>query len=639
MAFTRFPGNPVLSPDPTLLWEKLGSFNGCPIEIAPDKYLLLYRAQAEMQKIAGQNISLSTIGVVESRDRLTWTNKHQLIAPSENWEQFGCEDPRVTKLEKSYYIFYTALGAWPPNHEGIKVALAKTSDFVSFEKRLVTPFNAKAMALFPEKIGKKYVAILTANTDLPPAKLAIITFEKEEDIGNEVYWQNWYREIDHHVISVMRSEDEQVELGAPPVKTAAGWLVLYSHIHNYHSEHRVFGVEALLLDLDDPQKLVGRTSFSLLTPAADYEFSGAVKNVTFPSGVLIHNGIVGLYYGTTDTHTALATIPLTELLAQIQQKTPNGGVVNRPDRLFTKFAENPIIQPIPEHAWERKYTLNPAAIYEDERVHLLYRAQGKDGVSTMGYAVSRDGFHIAERLAHPVYTPRIPEERAGVEDGRLTKIDDRIYLTYTAFDAEHPTRVAISSISVADFLAKNWSAWKSPRLISPPEHNDKDACLFPTQIRGKYIILHRLQTSIWIDIAEDLHFGPSRWLQGDILFGPRETHWDSEKIGIGPPPIQTPAGWLLLYHGISKNDLKYRMGAVLLDLEHPHRVTSRLDEPVLEPESDYQRHGARPGTVFGCGAVVIEDKLFLYYGGADQVVCVATAPLAKLLQKLEAAKM
>ena len=97
-----------------------------------------------------------------------------MIAPEEDWERFGCEDPRVTKIDDKYYIFYTALSVYPFAAEGIKVAVAVTKDFKKIEERhLVTPFNAKAMVLFPEKINGKYVALLTAHTDTPPVKICL----------------------------------------------------------------------------------------------------------------------------------------------------------------------------------------------------------------------------------------------------------------------------------------------------------------------------------------------------------------------------------------------------------------------------------------------------------------------------------
>src|SRR3989344_9249572 len=159
----RFSANPILSPDKKNAWEKIATFNGCPVE-AGNKTYLLYRAVSEKTKIEGLELNLSTIGVAQSSDRVHFTNRRQLITPKENWERFGCEDPRVTKVGRKYLIFYTALSKFPPDADSIKVAVAISDDFKKIEERhLVTPFNAKAMAMFSEKINGRFAAILTVN--------------------------------------------------------------------------------------------------------------------------------------------------------------------------------------------------------------------------------------------------------------------------------------------------------------------------------------------------------------------------------------------------------------------------------------------------------------------------------------------
>ena len=116
---------------------------------------------------------------------------------------------------------------------------------------------------------------------------------------------------------------------------------------------------------------------------------------------------------------------------------------------------------------------------------------------------------------------------------------------------------------------------------------------------------------------------------------PRVFSWDSEKIGIGPPPILCESGWLLIYHGLSRYSKKYRLGAVLLARDNPSLVLSQLDYPILEPESFHESKGARPGTVFCNGAVVLGEMLYLYYGAGDEVIDVARLPLEKLLGELK----
>jgi len=300
---------------------------------------------------------------------------------------------------------------------------------------------------------------------------------------------------------------------------------------------------------------------------------------------------------------------------------------------------NPIIKPRPENSWEAEATFNPGAIFVGGKVHLLYRAMGKDQTSVFGYASSSDGFNFNQRLDKPVYLPREDFEKkaqpglpSGCEDPRLTLIGNKIYMCYTAFDGKSPWKVALSSINLADFLAGRWR-WQKPICISHPQRSDKNACLLEEKIGGYWVFFHRVGHCIWIDFVEDLEF-KDNWLGGKIILWPRPGKWDSHKIGIAGPPHKTKKGWLLIYHGLSLEDKKYRLGAVLLDLRRPDRVLTQLDKPILEPEASYEMQGSRPGTVFSCGSVVKDGQLLVYYGAGDSVVGVASIELEKLLRRL-----
>ena len=145
----------------------------------------------------------------------------------------------LPKIDDKFYIFYTALSKFPPDASSIRVAVAISKDLKTIdEKHLVTPFNAKAMALFPRKIKGYFAAILTADTDVLPSKIGIAYFKEEEQIWDEQYWQNWYRKIDHNVLPLLRSTDDQVEVGAVPIETEKGWLFIYSYIKNYTSSQK-----------------------------------------------------------------------------------------------------------------------------------------------------------------------------------------------------------------------------------------------------------------------------------------------------------------------------------------------------------------------------------------------------------------
>jgi predicted GH43/DUF377 family glycosyl hydrolase len=325
--------------------------------------------------------------------------------------------------------------------------------------------------------------------------------------------------------------------------------------------------------------------------------------------------------------------------------------------VLERFEGNPILKPDTRFWWETKAVFNPAAIYESGKVHILYRAIGETDNSLLGYASSLDGFHIDERPDKPAYVPREPFEGVssmpcvenerfslyqsggggggGCEDPRLTRIEDKVYLTYVAYDGYSSPRVALSSIHIDDFLHKNWN-WKKPVLISPPHIVDKNACILPEKINGKYVIFHRIFPDILIDFVDNLDFdGKTKWLEGHYKISVKNSSWDSLKVAAGPPPIKTKDGWLFIYHAIDeKDDVRYKIGAMLLDIKEPTRVLARTTMPILEPLADYENEGLKYGVVYPCGAVVLNDRLFVYYGGADMVVCVATAKMSEFMTQL-----
>ena len=337
---------------------------------------------------------------------------------------------------------------------------------------------------------------------------------------------------------------------------------------------------------------------------------------------------------------------LKDILVDRNEDCPSAPLVRSP--------YNPIIEPRSNVPWDSQYVFNPAALYLDGKVHIIYRAIGHSGLSVLGYAASRDAIHIDERSSEPAYVCDGPLQCqkadpafsswhyssggswSGCEDPRLVKIEDTIYMTYTAFGGwGTPPGVALTSISVKDFLKKHWS-WKKPILISPPNEMHKNWVLFPEKIHGKYALLHSLSPKIIIDYFDDLDFNDNQDVKSHYHSGGREDYWDNWMRGVGPPPIKTNEGWLLLYHAMDKNDPnKYKVGAMILDSEDPTRILYRSDFPLLEPTTHYENEGFKAGVVYVCGAVVKDGVLFIYYGGADTVVCVASANLNALLTEIK----
>jgi predicted GH43/DUF377 family glycosyl hydrolase len=306
--------------------------------------------------------------------------------------------------------------------------------------------------------------------------------------------------------------------------------------------------------------------------------------------------------------------------------------------LFDRAKENPILVPLPDHDWEDKAVFNPAAFSEDGKIHLVYRAMGHEDTSVMGYAVLSDLATVDERLPEPIYVPRELFEQklnpgnSGCEDPRITKMEQTYYMCYTAFDAVNPPRVAMTSISVNAFKERRFDEWTTPVLISSPGIDDKDAALFPEKINGQYVFLHRFQPNIDLCFVEHLsELDGKNFLPRNPIMRPRPGMWDDLKIGISSTPLKTKKGWLLLYHGVSSEDHRYRVGAALLDLKDPEKVIGRTDAPLFTPEMDYELEGIVPNVVFPCGSIIMGSKLVIYYGGADTVIGVATISLAKLL--------
>ncbi len=307
--------------------------------------------------------------------------------------------------------------------------------------------------------------------------------------------------------------------------------------------------------------------------------------------------------------------------------------------MFKRYEKNPILSPIKEHPWEAYMVYNCGTLYEADRVHLLYRAQGeKGGISRIGYASSSNGFDIDERFPEPVLEADTKNdfEMLGYEDPRINRIGDRLWITFTAFGKVpgmdlnkdlyvRSCQLAMTSISIKDFINHKWN-WS--KIFFPlPRVDNKDFVFFPEKINGRYVMYHRIKPHIWIAFSDDL----MRWEKHNIVMH-TSGGWEYFKIGVNSPPIKTKKGWLVFYHGVDNNKT-YRIGYFITDLNEPQKIIYKHKTPVLEPETDYELNGAVKNVVFSCGAEVIKDTVFLYYGGADTVTGVATCKLNDLLSK------
>lgn len=305
--------------------------------------------------------------------------------------------------------------------------------------------------------------------------------------------------------------------------------------------------------------------------------------------------------------------------------------------MLKRYKGNPILEPKPENSWESRMVFNTAAIYMDGKVHLVYRARGLDGgVSRFGYTSSNDGLNFNERLDYPIFYPDPDNdfECMGVEDPRITNIEDEIYMLYTAYGfvpgisrRVSQVQLGMTSINVDDFVNRKWN-W-SERIYPLFRVDDKNSFIFPEKIGGKYVMYHRIPPHIWVSYSEDLH----EWKHHEIVMK-SEFEWEYFKIGGGSPPHKTKKGWLLIYHAVDRN-FTYQLGMAMAELNDPTKIIWRHKEPVLIPEEDYEKHGEVPNVVFTCGSVVIDGTLFVYYGGADTVIGVATAEIDEILREVK----
>jgi len=330
----------------------------------------------------------------------------------------------------------------------------------------------------------------------------------------------------------------------------------------------------------------------------------------------------------------------------------------RSELSLCRSSNNPVLKPLPVH-WEAMAVLNPAALVADGKVHLLYRALGMDGVSRLGYAASKDGIYFDERIPYPVYVASNPRKLTmfqrrydpvlypsggswgGCEDPRITEIEERVYVTYNAFDGWDFIRVAVTSLSKEDFISGKWN-WSTPHLLSRPGERHKNWVLFPEKINGKFAVLHNINGKdndhVRIEYIDNIEtFDPKKHYfesPDPQALSNNDIKWHYRTRSAGPPPIRTKLGWLLLYHAMDPDEPdRYKLGAMLLDLNDPTKILHRSPQPILEPDASYENEG-KPGIVYACGAVVLNDILHVYYGGGDKIIAVATTPLDTFLDAL-----
>lgn len=279
---------------------------------------------------------------------------------------------------------------------------------------------------------------------------------------------------------------------------------------------------------------------------------------------------------------------------------------------------------------------NPGAtLLADGTTLLLCRVEDRRGQSHLCAARSVNGIDGWRIDAVPTLIPDpilYPEEIWGIEDPRITFVPElKLYVVvYTAFTREGP--------GVALATTEDFQAFKRYGVIMPPE--DKDATLLPHRIDGRWALIHRPVSSprahMWISFSPDLiHWGNHKLM----MEARRGGWWDANKIGLSPPPIETPKGWLVMYHGVRQTAAGaiYRLGLALFDLKSPDRCLKRGSQWMFGPEEPYELHGDVGNVVFPCGYTILPDgdTLHVYYGAADSSIALAVGSIKDMLDWLE----
>ena len=306
----------------------------------------------------------------------------------------------------------------------------------------------------------------------------------------------------------------------------------------------------------------------------------------------------------------------------------------RNQELFTRHSLNPILTaadwPYPAHT-----VFNAGAtLLADGTTLLLCRVEDFTGMSHLCAARSQNGVDGWKVDDQPTLLPdpqNFPEELWGIEDPRITYVPElgKYAITYTSYG---PTGPGVSLCLTEDF-----HQFERLGVVMPPE--DKDATLLPRRIGGSWALIHRPVShwgaNIWVSYSPDLrHWGSHKIM----LEGRDGGWWDARKIGLSPPPIETPEGWLVIYHGVRQpcSGCIYRLGLALFDLEAPERCLLRGDQWVFGPQEPYELLGDVGNVVFPCGYTIGPDgdTIHLYYGAADTSMALATGSIKSCLDWL-----
>jgi len=301
---------------------------------------------------------------------------------------------------------------------------------------------------------------------------------------------------------------------------------------------------------------------------------------------------------------------------------------------WTRLSPDPIVSPKGDE-FESAGTFNPSVVKKDGKFVMLYRAQDRNGTSSLGYATSDDGIHFTRR-PEPVMGAEAPYEKGGgVEDPRLQKIGDTYYLTYTGYNNVDGVAADKKDAQLCLATSADLIHWQRQGVIIPSYKGrwnvkwTKSGAIVPEKIIGKYWMYYLADaqgkdSQMGVAYSQDL----LHWTEAldHPVLSSRPGSFDSQVVEPGPPPIITPQGIFLIYNG-ADDKLVYSTGWVLFDKKDPTKVLARSEVPVFAPEKDWEKVGQVSNVVFVEGMVGEGNRWLFYYGGADKTVGVATAPV------------
>ncbi len=284
-----------------------------------------------------------------------------------------------------------------------------------------------------------------------------------------------------------------------------------------------------------------------------------------------------------------------------------------------KYKKNPILVPDFKKIYESSSVYNPSAVAFKKKVYLIYRAEDNpyDYVSRLCLATSKDGYSFKRYKDNPIFVPKGIKEQRGVEDPRITKIGDKYYMTYTAYEKflgsdKHKFHLALAT-------SKDLIRWKRQGIIFKQE---KAGLIYPKKINGRYIMFFG-EGFIKTATSKDL----IRWKKDKKVFlKPRKGFFDSRLVEVGPNIVELKDKLLMIYNS-SDSFKRYQPGFLFLDKENPTKVLYRSNQSLIYPEKHFELYGKVNNVIFVQGLIKHKNKLLIYYGGADKCIGVAEIKL------------